>query len=75
MSHLILSRRPTESIVCTIPPSDVPTEIEVQVVRVSATQNVRLGFTAPRGVNIARSELRTLEDGKPLVLAAEKDCD
>ncbi|ADG70089.1 carbon storage regulator (plasmid) [Planctopirus limnophila DSM 3776] len=54
---LVLSRRPHESIRLTIPENLPPgTVIEITTLEVRANA-VRIGLTAPRSVQIARSEL------------------
>jgi carbon storage regulator len=53
---LVLSRHPTETVRLVVLPSSEPVEIEVTVVRIGPN-TARLGFTAPRSVQIARAEL------------------
>lgn len=53
---LALTRKISETVVLTIPPSNTETKVIVKVVMADA-QKVRLGFEAPREVIIVREEL------------------
>ena len=53
---LVISRTRDGRVVIIVPPSDKPTEIDMTIVDIRGDK-VRLGFDAPREVNIARSEL------------------
>lgn len=54
---LVLSRKQSERLILTVPPSDAPTVIEVLPVRIGPV-SVKLGIDAPREVAIEREELR-----------------
>lgn len=54
---LVFMRYRGEKSVITVPPSDVPTRIEVMVVDVLPGK-ARLGFDAPRDVAIHRDEIQ-----------------
>ena len=58
---LVLSRKENESIRVVVPPSDQPTTVVVTVAKL-AGQKVRLGFSAPRAVEIVRSEVATRQE-------------
>ncbi len=53
---LCMSRRKSESVVITVPPSPVPREIRVMVID-AAPGKPRLGFTADKDVAIDREEI------------------
>lgn len=60
---LILTRRPIETIVVTVPPSAVPTKIEIHTLGVKGN-HVRVGVTAPRHVTIDREEIYRRKQGE-----------
>ncbi len=52
---LVLAREIRERVMLTVPPSDNPQTIEVEVVQICLSQ-VRLGFTADKRVAIVRED-------------------
>lgn len=53
---LVLSRKKNESVVCTVPPSETETVINVHVVEIRGDKT-RLGFNAPTTVAVHRREV------------------
>jgi len=53
---LVLSRKPDEKIVITVPPSEQPQTIEMRICSVR-NDKVRIGFDADRDVTIHRQEV------------------
>lgn len=53
---LVLSRMVEEGVTITVPPSKEPTDIKIKVIHIKPRQT-RLGFDAPKRVEIVRSEL------------------
>lgn len=66
---LCLTRGPSETIRCVVPPSTKETIIEMQVVSIGP-RKVKTGWTAPRRVGIVRTELG---DWKPPTQLVEED--
>lgn len=59
---LVLSRKPSETIVLTVPPSTAPTRIEVTLIDIRSGHRARLGVTAPREVEVHRLEVQEAID-------------
>lgn len=59
---LCLARRPGERLTITIPPSAEPREITIDVLRGNGA--ARWGITAPKEINVVRSELLRAEKEK-----------
>lgn len=62
---LVLNRRPANDgfrdeseIVCTIPPSSVPTEVRFQCLEVRESKTIRIGVKAPKDVRIMRPDAK-----------------
>ena len=53
---LVISRKPDQGLVLTVPPSAETTTLEIVIVRIRGS-NCRVGINAPDAVRIRRSEL------------------
>ena len=61
---LVLQRTLGESLIFTVPPSDRPQKIAVQVVSVRRGPFVRLGVTADKSISVWREEVQKRIDGE-----------
>lgn len=58
---LVMSRQVHESVIITVPPSPVPQEIRVTLIKVKSLLAARLGFQADASVVIDREEVRLMK--------------
>lgn len=54
---LVTTRHPGESVIITVPPGDKPQRITVKLIQVRGDR-VRLGFDAPREIEVHREEVQ-----------------